>query len=175
VRELSRVEADPQSTDFPEARQLLRSQNQTTAKKESAAQPENTENKAQKQPFEKEAAQADPARQESQRADKDKTQPEDLTRYFISSLNSKKTSGATMAQKIQSHWCCESRHWQRDALWREDACLLRNPNTACALALLRTALQTLLRSAGRTSLPVVFEDVAHDLSLGLGWLKSHRL
>jgi hypothetical protein len=80
-----------------------------------------------------------------------------------------------MAQKIQAHWCCESRHWQRDALWREDACLLRNSNAACALALIRTGIQTLLRLAGRTSLPVVFEDVAHDLSLGLGWLKSPDL
>lgn len=80
-----------------------------------------------------------------------------------------------MAREIQDHWCCESRHWQRDALWREDACLLRNPNAACALALLRTALQTLLRVHRQTSLPVVFENVAHDLSLGLHWLKSRRL
>jgi hypothetical protein len=103
-----------------------------------------------------------------------KTEP-DLTRYFIASHNPKEAGCASMAQKIRSHWCCESRHWQRDALWREDTCLLRQANAACALALIRAGLQTLLCLAGRSSLPAVFEDVAHDLSLGLGWLKSRDL
>jgi predicted transposase YbfD/YdcC len=103
----------------------------------------------------------------------DKTEP-DLTRYFISSLNPGKADPGLMAHQIRSHWCCESRHWQRDALWREDTCRLQNPNAACALGLLRASLQTLLRLVGRTSLPGAFEDVAHDLSLGLGWLKSRK-
>ena len=80
-----------------------------------------------------------------------------------------------MAQMIQSRWCCESRYWQRDACWREDKCLLRKANGACALALLRATLQSLVRWVGGPSLPTDFEEVAHDLSLGVGWLKQHKL
>jgi predicted transposase YbfD/YdcC len=163
VRELSRVEIDPQNAVFPEAKQLLRSRNQTTSKKEPAAEVKST---GQEPPEKGEATKA---------KEKAEPKPEELTRYFISSLDATPTSEAAMAQKIQAHWCCESRHWQRDAVWREDACLLRKANAACALALIRTALQTLLCLAGRKSLPVIFEDVAHDLSLGLDWLKSRRL
>jgi predicted transposase YbfD/YdcC len=137
------VSTDPQSADFPEAQQLLKSRNRTTSKKTTS--------------LPKSSAQ------------------EELTRHFVSSWDAKQKSGQAMAKIIRSHWCCESRHWQRDACWREDQCLLRNPNAACALALIRTALQSLVRWAGRESLPAVFEDVAHDLSLGLGWLKSRHL
>lgn len=144
------MNTDPQSAVFPEARQFLRSRNQTTPKKAASA-----------------PASTKPALTGA------KTEA-DLTRYFISSLNSNEAP-ASMAQKIRAHWCCESRHWQRDALWREDACLLRNPNAACALALIRTGLQTLLRRAGQSPLPVVFENVAHDLSLGLAWLMARKL
>jgi len=143
VRELSRVSTDPQSADFPEARQLLRSRNDTTYKKAP-----------------KDAGQA---------AD------EHLTRYFISSWEEDQKNPQSMAQLIQSHWCCESRHWQRDACWREDKCQLRNANGACALALIRATLQSLVRWVGGQSLPTVFEEVAHDLSLGLGWLKQRNL
>lgn len=104
-----------------------------------------------------------------------KTADEDLTRYFISSWDETDKSPQAMARFIQAHWCCESRHWQRDACWREDQCLLRNPNAACALALVRSTLQSLLSWAGRKSLPTVFEDVAHDLSTALDLLKSRRL
>lgn len=100
---------------------------------------------------------------------------EELTRHFISSWSAEAKSPQAMAEMIQAHWCCESRHWQRDACWREDHCLLRNSNAACALALIRTSLQTLVRHAAGSSLPSVFEDVAHDLSLGLRWLKSRHL
>jgi predicted transposase YbfD/YdcC len=159
VRDLSRVATDPQTCDFPEARQLLRSHNQTTSKKQTT------------QPQPSTAPTACPKEKPSP----EKKDREELTRYFISSLDPKPTVEADMAQKIQSHWCCESRHWQRDALWREDACLLRKAQAACALALIRTSLQTLGRLAGRHSLPVVFEDVADDLSLGLDWLKCRKL
>lgn len=144
------MNTDPQSAVFPEARQFLRSHNQITPKKTASDPPRPTTGLTVA-----------------------KTEP-DLTRYFISSLNPGEAA-ASMAQKIRAHWCCESRHWQRDALWREDTCLLRNPNAACALALIRTGLQTLLRRAGQSSLPVVFENVAHDLSLGLGWLIARKL
>ena len=153
-RELSRVATDPQTAVFPEARQFLRSRNRSEVKKRSAKHPAGA-GEAPGQP----SGKAEP----------------DLTRIFISSIDPAKVSPGEMAQKIQSHWSCESAHWQRDAIWREDACLLRNANAACALALIRTGLQTLLRRAGRTSLPTVFENVAHDLSLGLDWLMNPRL
>jgi hypothetical protein len=137
------VKTDPQSADFPEAKQFLKSRNRTTFKNAPAQ------------------AQA--------------TGPEELQRHFVSSWDFQAKSDQAMAQMIQAHWCCESRHWQRDACWREDQCLLRNANAACALALLRTSLQSLVCWVGRQSLPSVFEDVAHDLSLGLGWLKNRQL
>lgn len=143
MRELSRVSTDPQTSDFPEAKQFLKSRNQTTHKNASQA-PEKPDN-------------------------------EELSRYFVSSLDVTRADAKRMAQIIQSHWCCESRHWQRDACWREDKCLIRKPNAACALALIRAALQSLVRWAGRDSLPTTFEDVSHDLSLGLRWIKSRNL
>ena len=100
VRLLSRVSTDPQSADFPEARQRLRSRNDTTSKK-----------------IRKDPAQA---------------AGENLTRYFITSWEEHQKSPPAMAQMIQSHWCGESRPWQRDACWREDKCLLRKANGACA-------------------------------------------
>lgn len=145
------MNTDPQTAVFPEARQFLRSRNQTTLKKTASASSTATTGLT-----------------------PEKTNP-DLTRYFISSLDPNAAPADLMAQKIRAHWCCESRHWQRDALWHEDSCLLRNPNAACALALIRTGLQTLLRRAGQSSLPVVFENVAHNLSLGLAWLMARKL
>ena len=143
MRALSRVSTDPQCADFPEAKQLLKSRNETTHKNSPRlpAQP--------------------PA--------------EELTRHFISSWDESQQDPGAMAQMIQAHWSCESRHWQRDACWQEDRCRLRSPNAACALALLRASLQSLVHWVGRPSLPTLFEDVAHDLSLGLGWLKSRQL
>jgi hypothetical protein len=143
VRELSRVSTDPQTADFPEAKQFLQSRNQTTQKK---------------------APQA-PGKPAS----------EELSRRFVSSLDGDRAAPERMAQTIRSHWRCESRHWQRDVCWGEDQCLLRSPNAACVLALIRATLQSLVRWAGRDSLPTTFQDVSHDLSLGLGWLKSRQL
>ena len=57
----------------------------------------------------------------------------------------------------------------------KNKCLLRKANAACALALLRATLQSLVRWVGGPSLPTVFEEVAHDLSLGLAWLKQRNL
>lgn len=95
---------------------------------------------------------------------------EDATRHFIASLSPTEANTRRLHRTIRSHWGWESRHWQRDACWGEDRCRLRNPNAACALALIRTTLQTLVRRVGRKGLPSVFEDVADHLSLGLGWL-----
>jgi hypothetical protein len=155
VRELSRVSIDPQSAVFPEVKQLLKSRNQTSHKN--------------KPPPAKNPADSNPPKEASKPAE------EELSRHFISSLDVGAASAQRMAQTIQAHWCCESRHWQRDACWREDQCLIRNRNAACALALIRASLQSLVCWSGRHSLPAVFEDVAHDLSLGLGWLTSRHL
>jgi len=80
-----------------------------------------------------------------------------------------------MARIIRGHWSVESGHWYRDACWGEDKCRVRNRNIACALALIRTTLLALVKRAGRKSLPEVFEDVADDLDLAIGWLKNRNL
>ena len=95
-----------------------------------------------------------------------------LERHFISSLAKDEASEPRMAAIIRSHWSCETRHWERDTQWREDQCLLRDPNPACALALIRTGLQALLRRTVKEPLPVIFENVADDLDVGLTWLKK---
>jgi predicted transposase YbfD/YdcC len=102
-------------------------------------------------------------------------QIEEATRYFITSLPPSSAAPERLAQIIRRHWRSESHHWQRDACWAEDKCRLRTPRPACALALIRTTLLSLIRWQGRESLPQVFEDVANDLSLGLFWLKSRNL
>ena len=99
---------------------------------------------------------------------------EDATRHFISSLSLQEAGPERMARSIRWHWSSESAHWQRDACWGEDRCRLRSPNAACALALIRTTLQALVRRVGRRSLPSVFEDVSDHLALGLGWLKQRH-
>ena len=50
--------------------------------------------------------------------DPTKAAGENLTRYFISSWDPSQKNPQSMARLIQSHWSCESRHWQRDACWR---------------------------------------------------------
>lgn len=100
---------------------------------------------------------------------------EEATRHFITSLSLAQAGAQRLAQSIRWHWSSESRHWQRDACWGEDRCRLRSANAACALALIRTTVQSLVHRVGRTSLPTVFEDVSDDLALGLGWLKQHNL
>lgn len=102
-------------------------------------------------------------------------QQEQADRYFVSSLDLSEGPARRMAQMIRSHWCSESRHWQRDSCWGEDRCRLRDANSACALALIRTTLQSLVRWVGRDSLPIVFEDVADDLDRGLNWLAKSNL
>ena len=100
---------------------------------------------------------------------------EEATRHFITSLSPAEAGPQRLHQSIRSHWSSESRHWQRDACWGEDRCRLRSANAACALALIRTSLQSLVHWAGRSSLPTVFEDVADNLVLGLAWLKQRNL
>ena len=100
---------------------------------------------------------------------------EEATRHFISSLSCNEAGAQRLAQSIRLHWSSESRHWQRDACWGEDRCRLRSANAACALALIRTSLQSLVHRVGPKSLPAVFEYVSDDLALGLGWLIQRNL
>lgn len=97
-----------------------------------------------------------------------------LVRHFVSSLGEAEAGRERLARIIRSHWSCETRHWERDVQWREDKCLIRNPNAACALALIRTGLQALLRRTVKEPLPVIFENVADHLELGLTWLKQRN-
>lgn len=127
---------DGEASDFPHARQLVRSDNRTTRKKDGQVQ--------------------------------------SATRHFVASLTSEQAGPERLAGIVRDHWTSESRHWQRDACWEEDACRLRSANAACALGLLRVALQGLLHRCGRTSLPEVFEDVSAHLPLGLQWLNQRR-
>ena len=148
---------DAEACDFPEARRLLRAQTKDLSDPEpaplpvqgAAPTPEGGEVRPSKGP--------------------------DITRHFVSSLDESEADPRKVAGAIRNHWGCETQHWRRDVLWREDKCLIRNPNAACALALLRVGLQALLVGVGRKSLPVAFEDVAADSALGLSWLKERNL
>jgi len=151
------VPTDAEACDFPEARRLLR------ARTKDLSQPEPPPVPAQRPESKADAGEVLPAK------------GSDITRHFVSSLDESQARPKRVAEAIQNHWGCETQHWRRDVLWREDRCLSRNPNTDCALALLRVGLQALLVGVGRRCLPVVFEDVAADSALGLGWLIERYL
>lgn len=148
---------DAEACDFPEARQLLRAQTKDLSDPDPASvlvqgvatTPDGGEVRPAKGP--------------------------DITRHFVCSLDPSEAHPKRLAEAIRNHWGCEAQHWRRDVLWREDKCLIRNANAACALALLRVGLQALLLGVGRKSLPLVFEDAADDSALALGWLKERNL
>ena len=119
----------------------------------------------------KEAKKASPKAKSKAKALK---KDEVLVRHFVSNLAEAEADRERLAAIIRSHWSCETRHWERDVQWREDKCLIRSPNAACALALIRTGLQALLRRKIKEPLPVIFENVAHHLELALTWLKQRN-
>jgi hypothetical protein len=93
------------------------------------------------------------------------------TRYFVTSLTDREAGDARLAALARGQWSVENpNHWRRDALWGEDRCRLRNPNAACVLALLRTALLRPVLRCGWGTTPEVFERVAARLSHGLDLL-----
>ena len=109
-------------------------------------------------------------------------------RHFISSLEPTRPPGtgtgtgtgqaspALFARLIRGHWTVENNvHWLRDAVGFEDRCRSRDPNAACVLALLRTALIAPLRAAGHLSLTRAMEDFARNPSLALTILLHQRL
>ena len=115
-----------------------------------------------------EARQWIPARNATTHRKRGKT--EEATRHFISSFSWDESSPRTVAQSTCRNWSSESRHWQRHVCRVEDRCRLRSADAACALTLIRTRLQALVRRAGRKSLASEFEDVADHLGLGQVWL-----
>ena len=108
-------------------------------------------------------------------------------RLFISSLEPTRppattgtgtgqASPALFAGLIRGHWTVENNiHWLRDAVGFEDRCRSRDPNAACVLALLRTALIAPLRAAGHLSLTHAMENFARNPSLAVTILLRQRL
>jgi len=81
-----------------------------------------------------------------------------------------------MGRVTRNHWQVENNiHWLRDAVCDEDACRSRNPNSACALALLRTALLAAVRASGRESLTQAIEEFAADRHLAVALIVNQRL
>ena len=167
--------------DFPEARRLISARTEAQLKN-----PLKTKNSAQALKTQGQENSQKPPSQPPLTHEKEpipkgvkvEIQPskgDNILRHFISSLGADPADGARLGGIIRSHWSCEVRHWERDTQWKEDACLLRRANAACALALIRTGVQALLRRTVKRPLPVIFEDVAHDLNLGLSWLKQRVL
>ena len=81
-----------------------------------------------------------------------------------------------MGGLVRGHWCVENNvHWIRDAVCREDTCRSRDPNSACVLALLRTALLGVVRASGRESLTEAIESFAADRALAVSLIRNQRL
>ena len=107
--------------------------------------------------------------------EKSSGQTQQLRRHFITSQDSGQAGPKKLGQQVREHWSVENpNHWRRDALWKEDQCRLRTPNSACALALLRTTLISLIKWVGRDNFQAAFEDVQSDLALGLHWLNKSK-
>jgi predicted transposase YbfD/YdcC len=97
-------------------------------------------------------------------------------RLYVSSIATDERSPRQMARLIRGHWTVENNiHWLRDAVGREDTCRLRNPNAACALALLRTALLASVRAAGHQRLTLFQESCAEDRSIAVNLIAHQRL
>ena len=105
-------------------------------------------------------------------------------RFFISSLaltqrpltGSGRAGPSLFARLVRGHWSVENNiHWLRDAVGFEDRCRSRDPNAACALALLRTALLAPVRAAGHLSLTEAMENFAKNPRRALAILLHQRL
>lgn len=81
-----------------------------------------------------------------------------------------------MGGLVRGHWCVENNvHWVRDAVCREDTCRSRDPNSACVLALLRTALLGVMRASGRESPTEAIESFAADRATAVTLIRNQRL
>ena len=97
------------------------------------------------------------------------------TRYFVASLGPEEASPMDMGMKVRGYWGVESSHWQRDVLGKEDKCRLRNPNAACVLALLRTALLAVVRTAGHGRLKLAQEHFTNKPIPAINLVLNQRL
>lgn len=97
-------------------------------------------------------------------------------RLFITSLTAQETGSQRLSQFIRAHWGIENRnHWRRDACWGEDTrCRLRNPNAACALALLRSALLLPALTTKTTGLPDLAERCAASRRYAMNLLNKRH-
>ena len=98
------------------------------------------------------------------------------TRDFAVSRRADETTPAQLAKPIRGYWGVENQvHWRRDVIGGEDQCRLRQANSACALALLRTALLAVVVASGRRSLKEAQEEFAHKPNRALHLLRFQRL
>ncbi len=98
-----------------------------------------------------------------------------ILRHFVSSLGPDEKTSKGMAEAIRAHWGCETRHWERDQVWREDKCLMRSPNAACALAMLRVATKAVLVGNGEMSVTHAIEEATESAGLAISWIKERDL
>ena len=153
---------DAEACDFPEARTLLSARTvDLAASEEASSSKAQTTRKA--PPTRTEAGEITPA------------QGADILRHFVSSLGPEERSSKAVAEAIRAHWGCETRHWERDRIWCEDKCLMRSPNAACALALLRVATKALLVGVGEVSVTHAIEKAGESSGLAISWLKQRDL
>ena len=100
------------------------------------------------------------------------------SRQFIVSIAHQPGHAAAMqmGRVTRNHWQVENNiHWLRDAVCKEDTCRSRDPNSACALALLRTALLAAVRASGRESLTQAIEEFAADRRPAVALITNQRL
>jgi predicted transposase YbfD/YdcC len=98
----------------------------------------------------------------SERTEKKTAKTTFETRFYLSSAEPDDRTTAQWQALVRGHWAgVEIRnHWQRDAFWGEDGSRTRNPNALANLALLRSALLTLLpKHFPDQPLPVVKEQL----------------
>lgn len=162
MRTLKRVVTDAEACDFPEARTLLSARTVDMAASEEVPSSKAAKTrKAKAAPTE--AAEITPAK------------GADILRHFISSLGPEEKSSKAVAEAIRGHWGCETRHWERDKIWCEDRCLMRSPNAACALAMLRVAIKAVWVGVGESSVTLAIEKARESANLAISWIKEPNL
>ena len=144
---------DAEACDFPEARTLLSARTVDLAASEEAPS----------------------SKAESPGGEISPGKGANILRHFVSSLGPEEKSAQGVAEAIRAHWGCETRHWERDQIWREDECLLRSPRAACALALLRVAAKAVLVGVGERSVTRAIERAGERADLAISWIKTRDL
>ena len=98
------------------------------------------------------------------------------TRYFVTSRRPSESGPTRLAEQIRGYWGVENKvHWRRGLQGGEDQCRLRDAHSACALALLRTALLALARYRGYDCLKAAQEEYAHRPQRALSCIRFQRL